>query len=140
MAPTLDDAQMDITESGFLVHLPNHIRTDQLIELKFESSVFRQSTRFDVFLQDSRQDESVRQRVDPGDATDLVESSTNIVSLPVSLELLVNMSLSSKADHPQRRRDQRRTDAGDRAGQCADAAPPAIASVRPRRPAWYTIT
>ena len=94
------DAQMDITESGFLVHLPNHIRTDQLIELKFESSVFRQSTRFDVFLQDSRQDESVRQRVDPGDATDLVESSTNIVSLPVSLELLANMSLSSKAITP----------------------------------------
>ena len=94
------DAQMDITESGFLVHLPNHIRTDQLIELKFESSVFRQSTRFDVFLQDSRQDESVRQRVDPGDATDLVESSTNVVSLPVSLELLANMSLSSKAITP----------------------------------------
>ena len=93
-------AQIDTTASGFLVHLPNRIRTDQLIELKFESSVFRQSTRFDVFLQDSRQDESVRQRVDPGDATDLVESSTNIVSLPVSLELLANMSLSSKAITP----------------------------------------
>ena len=94
------DAQMDTTTSGFLVHLPNHIRTDQLIELKFQSSVFRQSTRFDVFLQDSRQDDSVRQRVDPGDATDLVESSTNIVSLPVSRDLLANMSLSSKAITP----------------------------------------
>ena len=94
------DAQLDTTASGFLVHLPNRIRNDQLIELKFESSVFRQSTRFDVFLQDSRQDESVRQRVDPGDATDLVESNTNIVSLPVSQELLANMSLSSKAITP----------------------------------------
>ena len=94
------DAQLDTTESGFLVHLPNRVRTDQLIELKFESSVFRQSTRFDVFLQDSRQDESVRQRVDPGDASDLVESSTNIVSLPISRALLANMSLSSKAITP----------------------------------------
>ena len=96
----LDDAQVDTTASGFLVHLPNRIRTDQLIELKFESSVFRQSTRFDVFLQDSRQDESVRQRVDPGDATDQIESNTNIVSLPVSQALLANMSLSSKAITP----------------------------------------
>ena len=94
------DVQLDTTASGFLVHLPNRIRTDQLIELKFQSSVFRQSTRFDVFLQDSNQDESVRQRVDPGDATDLVESSTNIVSLPISRELLANMSFSSKAITP----------------------------------------
>ena len=94
------DAQIDTTASGFLAHLPNRIRTDQLIELKFQSSVFRQSTRFDVFLQDSHQDESVRQRVDPGDATDQIESNTNIVSLPISGELLANMSLSSKAITP----------------------------------------
>ena len=94
------DAQIDTTASGFLVHLPNRIRTDQLIELKFESSVFRQSTRFDIFLQDSNQDESVRQRVDPGDATVQIASNTNIVSLPVSRDLLANMSLSSKAITP----------------------------------------
>ena len=94
------DAQIDTTTSGFLVQLPSRIRTDSLIELKFESSVFRQSTRFDVFLQDSRQDANVRQRVDPGDATDLVASNTNIVSLPVSRELLANISLSSKAITP----------------------------------------
>ena len=92
--------QIDTTASGFLVQLPSRIRTDSLIELKFESSVFRQSTRFDVFLQDSRQDASVRQRVDPGDATDLVVSNTNIVSLPVSRELLANISLSAKAITP----------------------------------------
>ena len=51
-------------------------------------------------MQDSRQDESVRQRVDPGDATDQIESNTNIVSLPISGELLANMSLSSKAITP----------------------------------------
>ena len=94
------DVQMDTIQNGFSVDLPNRIRTDQLIELKFESSVFRQSTRFDVFLQDSNQDDSVRQRVDPGDASDLIESNTNVVSLPVSRNLFANIELSSPAITP----------------------------------------
>jgi hypothetical protein len=89
------DVEMDTIQNGFQIDLPNRISTDQLIELKFESSVFRQSTRFDVFLQDSNQDDSVRQRVDPGDASDLIESNTNIVSLPVSTNLFANVALSS---------------------------------------------
>ena len=89
------DVQMDTTANGFLLQLPSRVRTDQIIELKFESSVFRQSTRFDVFLQDSNQDDSVRQRVDPGDATELIESNTNVVSLPVSRNLFANVALSS---------------------------------------------
>ena len=88
------DAQSDTTGSGFIVHLPNRINSDQLLELRFRSSVFLQSTRFDVFLQDSRQDASVRQRVDQGDASDLIESSTNVVSLPVSRALLTNIRLN----------------------------------------------
>ena len=94
------DVQMDTTANGFLIHLPNRIRTDQLIELKFKSSVFRQSTRFDVFLQDSRQDASVRQRVDPGNASELIESNTNVVSLPVSRNLFANVALSSPVITP----------------------------------------
>ena len=94
------EAEMDTTASGFVLHLPRRIRTDQVIELRFESSVFRQSTRFDVFLQDSRQDDSVRQRVDAGDASELVESNTNVVSLPVSRNLFANIELSSPVITP----------------------------------------
>ncbi|MGB0605844.1 MAG: hypothetical protein ACPGRY_12855 [Candidatus Latescibacterota bacterium] len=93
-------AQADTTEAGFLVHLPNRIRRDELLELRFTSSVFLQSTRFDVFLQDSRQDASVRQRVDPGDASKAIESSTNVVSLPVSRSLLANVTLSARTITP----------------------------------------
>ncbi len=93
-------AQADTTETGFLVHLPNRIRRDELLELRFTSSVFLQSTRFDVFLQDSRQDDSVRQRVDPGDASEAIESSTNVVSLPVSRSLLANVTLSARTITP----------------------------------------
>ncbi len=94
------DAEADTTASGFIVHLPNLISRDQLLELRFTSSVFLQSTRFDVFLQDSRQDDSVRQRVDPGDASELVESSTNVVSLPVSRSLLANVVSSARTITP----------------------------------------
>ena len=94
------DVQADSTKNGFIVHFPNRIRTDQLIELKFKSSVFRQSTRFDVFLKDSNQDESVRQRVDPGDASAQIESNTNVVSLPVSQNLFANIALNSPVITP----------------------------------------
>ncbi len=94
------DAQADTTTSGFIVNLPNLISRDQLLELRFTSSVFLQSTRFDVFLQDSRQDDSVRQRVDPGDASELIESSTNVVSLPVSRSLLANVVTSARTITP----------------------------------------
>ena len=94
------EVQADSTKNGFVVHFPNRIRTDQLIELKFKSSVFRQSTRFDVFLKDSNQDDSVRQRVDPGDASAQIESNTNVVSLPVSQNLFANFALNSPVITP----------------------------------------
>jgi hypothetical protein len=94
------EAQADTTAAGFQVQLPGRVRSDQLVELRFESSVFLQSTRFDVFLQDSRQAREIRQRVDPGDATDRVESSTNVVGLPVSRNVLANVQLSSRAITP----------------------------------------
>ncbi len=93
-------AEANTTESGFLVDLPNRIRRDELIELRFASSVFLQSTLFDVFLQDSRQDASVRQRVDPGDANESIESSTNVVSLPVSRSILANVVTNARTITP----------------------------------------
>ena len=94
------EAHVDTTATGFRVTFPQPIRSEQLVELRFESSVFLQSTRFDLFLEDSRQDDSIRQRVDPGDATERVESSTNVVQLPVSRTLLANLMLSSRTLTP----------------------------------------
>ena len=89
----VDDEPVDVdspevTEEGFLVTLPDKVRSGQLVELLFDASVFLQGTRFDLFLQDTDQPEDLRQFVDTGDATDLVESSTNVVMLPVSQSLL----------------------------------------------------
>lgn len=87
-------ASQETTATGFTVILPQRVRSNQLVELHFESAVFLQGTRFDLFLGDSRSDEEVRQRVDPGDASDEIDSNSNAVSLPVTRDLLDNMEIS----------------------------------------------
>ncbi len=77
-------------ESGFQVTFPRALGDDDFVELRFTARIFQQSTPFALFIQDSRTGDS-RQRVDSGDATDQVISSTNIVSLPVERDLLLNV-------------------------------------------------
>ena len=94
------EVSVDVTQEGFLVTLPDKVRSGQLVELRFDASVFLQGTRFDLFLQDTDQPEELRQLVDAGDATDLVESSTNVVMLPVSQSLLDNLETSTRVLTP----------------------------------------
>ena len=84
------DANSTNTDSGILIDLPREVNKDQMVELRFKSSVFVQSTRFDMFLQNSKNSEEVRQRVDPGDANSNVESDQITVDLPVTKSLLSN--------------------------------------------------
>jgi len=101
----VDDELVDagspaVTEEGFLVTLPDKVRSNQLVELRFGTSVFLQGTRFDLFLQDSDQPEDLRQLVDAGDATDLIESSTNVLMLPVTQSLMSNLGTSTRVLTP----------------------------------------
>ena len=88
------------TKSGLLVEFPEEIVTDQLVELRFLSSVFVQSTRFDMFLQNSRNASGVRQRVDPGDADKNVDSNQITVALPVSQSLIANTDFNTLSVTP----------------------------------------
>ena len=90
----------EVNEEGFLVTLSDKVRSGQLVELRFGASVFLQGTRFNLFLQDTDQPDEIRQLVDAGDATDLVESSTNVVMLPVSQSLLNNLDTSTRVLTP----------------------------------------
>ena len=94
------EAEVEETGEGFQVEFPRPIRQRELVELRFTSSVFLQSTRFDVFLVDSGQEELGRQAVEPGDAAPAVESSTNVVSLPVSARLFANAELDTRVLTP----------------------------------------
>ncbi|MFP6641980.1 MAG: hypothetical protein VCF24_00240 [Candidatus Latescibacterota bacterium] len=82
------------TEKGFDVAYPRPVRGDQLVALRFLTTVFLQSTRFDVFLEDGRSLEPIRQRVDPGDATADVVSNSNVVRIPVSGRLFADIDIT----------------------------------------------
>lgn len=83
-------ARAESTATGFQVSFPRPLRSDELVELRFSSAVFLQSTRFELFLEDSRT--RVRQPAEPGDATGQSPSNSNVVSLPVVGGLLANLS------------------------------------------------
>ena len=91
----VNDTSLEVTdqpvEAGFAVTFPEPLRDGDLVELRFAAQVFQQSTPFVLFIQDARTEDVSRQRVDPGDATDQVASSTNVVGLPVARDLLLNV-------------------------------------------------
>lgn len=78
---------------GFRATFPRRIRSRQLIELRFSAPIYLQATRFDAFLEDSQKAQT-RQLVDIGDATPQVESSSNVVRLPVADQLFAGLSFS----------------------------------------------
>jgi hypothetical protein len=94
MAATAED-----TEDGFSLDVGAEFRTSELVALTFRSTVFQNQTRFNLFLGNSRL-EDVRQLVDAGDASDLVESETVAVSLPVNADLLANLQMSASVITP----------------------------------------
>ncbi|MEE2657745.1 MAG: discoidin domain-containing protein [Candidatus Latescibacterota bacterium] len=104
LSASLNGAESDVAveadSSGFRVTFPERVYSGDLVELCFESTLFVHSTRFDAFLQDSRLGEEIRQQVDAGDATEKVDSSTNVVGFPVEAKLLDNVTLSLRSSRP----------------------------------------
>ena len=100
----VNDAPLEVenepVEAGFAVTFPQPLRDNDLVELRFAAQVFQQSTPFVLFIQDARTEDVSRQRVDPGDATDQVASSTNVVGLPVARDLLLNVVLDAEVLTP----------------------------------------
>lgn len=82
----IDTPLVSASDRGFTVSLGRAVKSEELVELRLSAAMYVQSTRFDLFIEDS--DRRVRQSVDPGDATDLAESGSLSVRLPVSADLL----------------------------------------------------
>ena len=87
------------SKQGFRATFPRRIRSRQLVELRFTAPIYLQATRFDAFLEDS-QKAQIRQLVDPGDAAPQVESSSNVVRLPVGDQLFADLSFSPELITP----------------------------------------
>ncbi|MBI2503788.1 MAG: hypothetical protein HYW07_11225 [Candidatus Latescibacteria bacterium] len=85
---------MDTTAEGFVFTLPAVVKSEELVQLSFRSTIFQNRTRFDLFLSNTQLGEAVLQRVDEGDASAEVASESISVSLPITGELLTNVSLA----------------------------------------------
>ncbi len=100
----VNDAPLEVVAkpaaTGFAATFPQPLRDNDLVELRFAAQVFQQSTPFVLFIQDTRTADGSRQRVDPGDATDQVASSTNVVGLPVAGDLLLNVVFDNQVLTP----------------------------------------
>ena len=70
------------------------MREGELVELRFATSVYVQSTRFDLFLEGTRDGQQIRQRVDAGDANQDVASNSTVVSIPVSGRLFAGIEVT----------------------------------------------
>ena len=84
------------TDGGLAIALAAPVKSRQLVELRFAGVVFVHATRFDAFIAQG----PVRQRVDAGDASADVASSTNAVRLPVGAQLLANVAIGPAALTP----------------------------------------
>ncbi|MBM3279629.1 MAG: hypothetical protein FJY95_16355 [Candidatus Handelsmanbacteria bacterium] len=86
--------RIDTTAEGFALTLPAVVKTEELVQLSFRSTIYQNRTRFDLFLSNTQLGEAVLQRVDEGDASAEVASESISVSLPITGELLANLSLA----------------------------------------------
>ena len=90
------EVEVQTSENQFELRFDRFVRNGQLVELRFKTAVFFQSTRFEGFLISGEGPDAVRQRIDPGNANDEIASDGNVVGIPVSARLLANVEFSSR--------------------------------------------
>ena len=92
--------ELSQSDEGFVLRLPAEIRSEELVQLSFRSTIFQNRTRFDLFMGNSRLGEEIRQRVDEGNASETVDSESISVSLPITADLLANIALTPRVLTP----------------------------------------
>ena len=92
--------QVDTLATGLGITFDRRLGGGQEIEIAFEASVYVQGTRFAGFVEGGTPSARVRQRVEAGDASGQVASSTDVVRLPVRAALLEGLVLSSSVVTP----------------------------------------
>ncbi len=87
-------------DDGVLITLEKPVNETSLIEIGFESILYINQTRYNAFLFNSKLGNAVRQPVDSGDATSLVESSVTHIKLPTNTNLIEHFTLSDRFISP----------------------------------------
>ena len=92
--------QEEVVENGVLLTLERPVRRSSLVEIDFQSTLVLNQTRFDAFLASTELGTSVRQQVDPGDASEEVDSQVNFISLPNNSHLIGDLTFSGQIFTP----------------------------------------
>ena len=89
------NAEVEQTNAGLRLHLPERIEAAERIELGFAATVFQNNTRFRAFLERKSGLDTLRQQVDPGDVIPDLEGAGDAVSLPVDEDLLAHLDMGA---------------------------------------------
>ena len=89
------NAELEQTNAGLRLHLPERIAAAERVELGFAATVFQNNTRFRAFLERKSGLDTLRQQVDPGDAISDLEGAGDAVSLPVDGSLLTRLDMGA---------------------------------------------
>ena len=89
------NAEVEQTDAGLRLHLPERIAAAERVELSFAATVFQNNTRFRAFLERTSGLDTLRQQVDPGDAVSDLAGAGDAVSLPVDENLLARLDVGA---------------------------------------------
>ncbi|MXW80689.1 MAG: hypothetical protein F4Z57_17255, partial [Gemmatimonadetes bacterium] len=89
------NAEVEQTNAGLRLHLPEPIAAAERVELDFAATVFQNNTRFRAFLERKSGLDTLRQQVDPGDAVPDLAGAGDAVSLPVDGSLLTRLDMGA---------------------------------------------
>ena len=89
------NAEVETTNAGLRLHLPERIAAAERVELGFAATVFQNNTRFRAFLERESGLDTLRQQVDPGDAIPDLVGAGDAVSLPVDGSLLTRLDMGA---------------------------------------------
>ena len=89
------NAEVETTNAGLRLHLPERIAAAERVELGFAATVFQNNTRFRAFLERTNGLDTLRQQVDPGDAVPDLAGAGDAVSLPVDGSLLARLDMGA---------------------------------------------
>ena len=89
------NVEVEQTNVGLRLHLPERIAAAERVELGFAATVFQNNTRFRAFLERESGLDTLRQQVDPGDAVLDLAGAGDAVSLPVDGSLLTRLDMGA---------------------------------------------
>ena len=94
------DTEHSVSSDTLTVGFPSPVSRSTLVEIQFGSTILENGTLFEAFVGNRKALPGSWQKVEAGDATELVDSQTTTVSLPADTKVIENLSVSPQVITP----------------------------------------